>query len=324
MVWRLTWLLILTGSLLARAADPLDTPCQLDLRSTALKQALEELTGRFGLPYLLDASVTDQAAQTPVRLYAAHLTGRQALRWMARWAGLEAVLVDGTVLVARPDRLPGVWRGPTATRPRDAGFAGESQWQAPRQRQADINWIDAPLSFVARDVSARFGIDLIIHAEILKRQDLIHLQRSQLRLDHLCDVLNRHLDAEIDYLDGALWARPRSDQVATRPDQSALRPPAWAAQPRMGHYLGQPVSFDLTTAGWPAFGNLLASATGLSCRVVVPPTTSFPAWEVRGSVAEILEAGKLLGRLDYQLEPTGRQKPPVLLIQVRPVGRYPP
>ena len=57
MVRHLAWLLILAGSLEARAAAPLDAPCRLDWRSTPLKQALEELTSRLGIPYRLDASV---------------------------------------------------------------------------------------------------------------------------------------------------------------------------------------------------------------------------------------------------------------------------
>ena len=324
MVRQLAWLLILAPSLAARAAGPLDAPCRLDWRGVPLQQALGELAGRLGLPYLLDASVTDQTAQTPVRLFAVHLTGRQALRWLARWAGLEAVVVDGTVLIARPDRLPGVWRGLTPTRSPDAGPAGEPPWQAARQRQADVNWTDAPLSLVARDLAARFGIDLIFHAQILKRQELIYLHRSQLRLDHLCEVLARHFDADIDYVDGALWARPKPDRPTSRPGQGAVGRPARVAQPKLDPRLARPVVIARPAARWPALGDLLAKATGLSCRVVVPPGTAAPAWEARGSAAEILEAGKLLGRLDYQLQPPGSQKPPVLLIQVRPVGRYSP
>lgn len=324
MVRHMALLLILAGSLPVLAASPLDAPCQLDLRSTPLKQALDELTGRLGLPYLLDTSVTDEVALTPIRLFAAHLTGHQAIRWVARWAGLEAVLVEGTVFVARPDRLPGVWQGLTAMRPPDAGSGDESRWQVARQRQADINWTDAPLSFVARDVSARYGIDLIFHSEILKKQDLIHLQRSEMRLDDLCDAIKLHFDAEIAYLDGALWARRSPAHASSKPGQSVASRPAQANPPKFGHRLAHPVVVDQATAGWQDLGDLLASATGLSCRVVVPPGTAAPAWEARGSAADILEAGKLLGRLDYQLKPTSGQKTPVLLIQVRPVGRYPP
>jgi len=323
-VRQLVWLLILAPSLAARAAGPLDAPCPLDWRGVPLEQAFGELAGRLGCPYLLDASVTDQTAQTPVRLFAAHLTGRQALRWLARWVGLEAVVVDGTALIARPDRLPGVWRGLTATRSPDTGPAGKPRWQAARRRQADVHWTDAPLSLVARDLSTRFGIDLIFHAEILKRRELIYLHRSQLRLGDLCEVLARHFDADIDYVDGALWARPKPARPTSRPGHRADGCPTRAAQPKSDPRLARPVVIGRPAAGWPALSDVLATATGLSCRVVVPQGAAAPAWEARGSVGEILEAGKLLGRLDYQLQPPGSQKTPVLLIQVRPVGRYCP
>ena len=113
MVLRKGWLVISILALAAQAvaaASSLDELCPVEWRNVPLKQALEELTGRFRLPVLLDDSVTPEVARTPVRLFARHLTGRQALRWLARWAGLEAVFVDDNLLVAQPDRLPRIWR----------------------------------------------------------------------------------------------------------------------------------------------------------------------------------------------------------------------
>jgi len=318
---QLTGLLILSISSAALAADPLEAPCQLDVRSTPLKQTLDVLTARLGIPYVLDSSVTDQDAQTPVRLYADHLNGRQAIRWVTRWAELEAVLAENTFFVAQPDRLPVIWRNPVTLQSADTRSSDKEFWQAARKRQADIQWLDAPLSLVARDISARFGVDIIFHAEILKKQNLIHIQQPEMRLDDLCNVLKRHLDAEIDYLDGAVWVHPGSILAASQPAEVKVDRRIGAALPTPGEFLTRPVVIDRKMADWHTLGDTLSSVNGLNCRVVVPQGVNKPDWDAKGSATDILEAGKLLGQLDFQLKSGGSQKLPVLLIQVRPIGR---
>ena len=112
MLARKGWLLIVllaAGARFAPAAA-LDEIYPVEWRNVPFKQAVEELAGQYSLPVLFDASVTPEIAQAPVRLFARHLTGRQALKWLARWGGVEAVFVDGSLLIARPERLPRIWQ----------------------------------------------------------------------------------------------------------------------------------------------------------------------------------------------------------------------
>jgi hypothetical protein len=74
----------------------------MDWRSTPFSQAVHELAAKLNLAYVLDESVSTELAQTPVRFMADHLTGREALRWLARWVGVEAVVMGETVYSRRP------------------------------------------------------------------------------------------------------------------------------------------------------------------------------------------------------------------------------
>jgi len=324
------WLLIVLLAAGARfaSAAALDELCPVEWRNVPFKQAVEELAGQFSLPVLLDTSVTPEIAQTPVRLFARHLTGRQAIQWLARWAGVEAAFVDGSLLIARPERLPRIWRKEVAP-PASSQPAPQAPWLAIRDRSADIEWVDAPLSLVARDVSTRFGIDLIVHPEVLKAERLVNLQQTGVTLGQLGESLASQLEAGVDLVDGALWVRPRGDLAATQPGTapatSATRPaplrvsPASVASPEVAFeaLLARQVVIDPPAPDWPAFVKRLTAGVRIEVRLQVAAGAGPPDWVARGTAREILEAANLLGRLDYQLEPSGVGNVPVLLIKVR-------
>jgi len=330
MLARKGWLLIVllaAGARFAPAAA-LDEIYPVEWRNVPFKQAVEELAGQYSLPVLFDASVTPEIAQAPVRLFARHLTGRQALKWLARWGGVEAVFVDGSLLIARPERLPRIWQKEVAA---SVGSqpAPQAPWLAIRDRLADLEWVDAPLSLVARDVSTRFGIDLIIHPEVLKAEHLINLQQTGITLGQLCDSLASQLEAGVDIADGALWVRPRGDLAATQPGtqpagsttrSAALRnPPASDGFPQVSleALLARQVVIDPPVPDWATFAKRLTAGSRIDVKLQVAAGARPPDWVARGTVREILEAANLLGRLDYQIEPAGVGNGPVLLIKVR-------
>jgi len=130
------WCVLVAGLPMAGAAGSLDAPCPIDWRAVSLGQAVRELAKRVGMPYILDPSVTEEVLDRPVRLTAAHLDGRGAFRWTVRAAGMEVAFVEDTVIIARPDRLPVLWRtGPEPGEPAAAA-----------SRRATLKWVDAPLS----------------------------------------------------------------------------------------------------------------------------------------------------------------------------------
>ena len=90
----------------AGSLDALAQPCPIDWRATRLSDAIRQMSERLGVPYVVDSSVTDAILERPVRLAATHLSGRQAFRWTVRVADLDAILVNGAMLIAEPERLP--------------------------------------------------------------------------------------------------------------------------------------------------------------------------------------------------------------------------
>ncbi|MCL2329991.1 MAG: hypothetical protein FWC56_01660, partial [Phycisphaerae bacterium] len=198
------WVLILMacGSLLQEAVaqsvanklDSLDRPCSVDWVDVPLAHAMDDLADRLGLSYVLDSSVTEAMFARPIQLRAHHLTGRQAFRWTARVAGLDAIWVDGAMLVAVPERLPRTWQR-FGTDARDLLAGGEraggdgqtNQAMADRltvagARRVDFDWVDVSLGQVIRDVSAAFGVDVVFHPAITAENPLIRLRGVELNL----------------------------------------------------------------------------------------------------------------------------------------------
>lgn len=295
-------------------ASGLEGPYPIEWQGLAFEDALHELAGRLDLPYILDASVPSETAQTRIRLTAKHLDGRQALRWLARSAGLDAVVMDDSILMARPDRLPEAWRWHEGTK------GGESaNWSSLKDRTAAVDWVDAPLSVVIRDLPRLFSVDLVVHPEVLAKEILIHLQSPNSTLESVCGELAKSLDAEVGLYDGVIWARPAH---LTRPTSA----PAPAALPtiitaKTDKPLYRLLAIDRPLADWQAFKGLIARTTGFTCRLEVASGASPAKLEGRGTVGDILEGVRLLGLMSYQLQPGGENGSGTLLIQVRAANR---
>lgn len=310
----LTLSLLGTG-VATRAAGPLERPCPMDWRSTPFSQAVHELAAKLNLAYVLDESVSTELAQTPVRFMADHLTGREALRWLARWVGVEAVVMGETVYLAPPGRLPRAWEHDLLDP--SAGQIGRARWEQALTRRADITWIDAPLSLVARNISKEYGIDLILPPDVLAGHDLVQIERLQIGLEDLCEALGTALGTQLGYSDGVVTDNrhrdPQTQEAASSPAPAVAAP----AGPALPSPLAAPLAIDQPLADWLTFRARLSTATGLDCRLEGTPPGRPPFAQARGSVQEILDAASMLGVLDFQfLRPEG-QNAPFLLIQVR-------
>ena len=305
--------------LTGRAASPssLDAPCPVDWQGVPLTQAVDELADRLGLTCVLDASVSADVAGQRVRLVACHLTGRQALSWLARWAGLEVGMAETTAVLAPPGRLPAVWRRFAMSRP---ASDDDRHLAALLARRAKFGCVDAPLSLVARQVADRFNVDLIFHPDLLAEQKLIQVAPADRSLEDFCRIVADQLQAKRAYLDGAFWIhRPaREGMPATAPAQPPLNAvtPAEKTIAVARDRLLRTLVIDRPPASWPALAGQLFAATGLDCRVRSADTSAPPSFEAAGSVFEILEAGRLLKMLDYHIEPGDGRHPATLLITV--------
>jgi len=244
--------------------------------------------------------------------------------------------VDGTILLARPDRLPMIWRAgvrgpsaePSGPTPGEAVALGArwladdgARWEAAQVKRLDINWVDTPVSGVARDISNGFGIDLIVSPTIAAEQKLLQFERAQADLETVCMALGEQLGASLAYVDGALWAPPRAaggdgGRVVGLP----RRQPLPASRPAsVGAGLAGVVAVDRSVTTWPAFGERLAKASGFRCRVVVAPEADGPDVEATGPVADILEGAQMLGRLSWSLA-TEADGQPTLRVSVPSTG----
>lgn len=317
-----TWIqyLVVTTTLAAQATTrpaSLDAACPVDWRGASLAQALSELSGRLGVPCILDASVGEEAKQRRLRMTAKHLSGAEAFRWTARLAGLEAVLVDGTFLVASTDRIPAVWR----TRDQAAPGHADPRWLHARQRRATIQWIDTPPSGVAADVSAEFGLDMIFDPGLLEEPRLVCLEGGDLDLDRVLELLAGQLSVKFSFTDGALWARPAGAEGKA---SSASRPGAGPAPLSLPQASSRPVGglsawvhLDGAIESWQAFGAQIQVASGMPCSVGGLTERTYPRFQTQGPVRDVLEAARLLGWLDWRVQNGSPGNTPLLQVEVR-------
>lgn len=322
----------LAGAVSTAGAAGLEAVCPVDFAGVPLGEAVHELAVRLEVPYLVDASVSGETLSTRVRFFAAHLSGRQALRWTARSVGLDAILVRGTMLVAEPERLPVSWRAAgTADGPAAEQAGAAARWQAARARQADISWVDTPLSVVARDVSGRFGVDLIFHPDILADQDLVQLDAPAANLETIRVALEEQLKATLSFVDGAWWAEP-AVQTATQPASGPAagtphadavgQPPAPTRPPEIGgqeavapdEVLARRVRVGGPAQDWGAIGRQLGTAGGVECRID-SAGRGVLAVEAEGPLADVLEAARILENWSWTLTPPPAAGKPVLSIR---------
>ena len=327
----------------ARAAGLLDQPCPIEWRATPLGQAVQNLAERLSVPYVLDTSVTDEMLKGPVRLVAAHLTGRQAFRWTARSVGLDAVLVDGAMLIAKPDRLPLTWRAtgiaggepgqepspggnpPAADSDRSTARAANqrrSPWEQAQTRPAELTWVDAPLSRVARDISVQFGVDAVFDPIILAQEPLVRLEGTGLDWASVRKVLAEQLRATSRYDDGALWIEPAGAAGSGPAVEQAETAPAPGTPGRRMVLLARPVSIE-PGAGWKGLEQAFSRATGVACRIEHPHGVEPPSLAARGSVSEVLAAMKMLAGWTWRIDRSDAAGRRALVIVAPGPGRLP-
>lgn len=302
----------------ANDAERLDLVYPVEWRGAPLHEVLDQLSGEFRLPCVIDPAVSPDALNQRLRLFAAHLTGRQAWRWAARLSGLAAVERDGAVLVAPPATLPRLWRLNAAA---SAGSPAEQErLRTIAELRASITWIDAPLSSVARQVSNDFRLDVIFHPRILADEGLVHLEATEASLETVRTTLEEQLKAKAQIYDGALWVVPAdlADELpATQPVAQRETLPA-VDQPIAGvGPLDQFVVLDDTVTSWPGFSTRLSRAAGVACRVVGGAGEFGAAWQARGTVGEVLEAARLLGSLRWRL--VSADQGDTAAVEIRPI-----
>jgi hypothetical protein len=291
--------------------------CPILYRGTPFRTALAELADRLGVRYILDASIPAAILDEPVRMSALHLTGDQAFRWLARIGGVTAVLVDGMFLVAPDDRLPAVWRATGTSSPSQRSL-DEARLARLNTRRADIEWVDAPLSGVAEDVSGLFGVDVIFHPALLADSKLIYLKEAGVSLEAVREALARQLGARTEFYDGALWVCPADEPprwlaATSRPAETQARDTEeFRVLP-----LDAWVSVDRSASSWAALAAALGSAAGVPCSTEAAPGASYPGVEANGSVAEVLEGLRMLGLVSWNAEPGGSPNEAKLRIAVR-------
>lgn len=308
-----------------QASASLNEVCVVEYRGTFFVQALKDLAGRTGAPYILDESIDEEVRNRPIRMSASHLRGAQAFRWLARSAGVSAAFVDGTFFVADTSRLPLIWQ----SRMPEQAIRPVDQWADAGSRRATVTWTDAPLASVAKDISRLFSVDVIFHPEVLADQGLIHHRAEDASLAELVDIIADQLEAKVEFTDGAVWVfpvghaaergattAPADHDQGSRVESRISEDTGKGSSPRDGG-LNRRLRIDADVRSWSEFADRVGRASGRRCELIVPVTPDYPGIQARGSVAGILEAARLLGWLTWRVDDGQDGTAGRLIIEVR-------
>jgi len=283
--------ILLASSAYAEEVPLWQKACPVDWRGVPAQQALDDLAGRLQIPYIIAPTVKEERLQDRVRIYAAHMTGRQVFRWLARSLGLEAVLVDDMFLIAEPKGLPSPWRPAV-----EMGDLVSEASDRPGlwDRRADLAWVDVPLSRVAREVSSSYGIDIIFDSRILSEQGLIHLEGQNMSLRGVCEALEAQIGAKAALYDGCLWVIPKSAEIgpkqAISQDSGILH-----ANSQPDFFLERFVVLDRVMLGSKDWSDRWRKLCPTNIAFEFPALKSYPTIEARGCLADVLKSGELLG-----------------------------
>jgi hypothetical protein len=287
-----------TGLVLLALAIPVDEPCPVDFRGVPLGEAVAELAGRLQMPYVFDESVTAADLTEPVRMRAEYLTGLEVIIWLARLADLEGVHQQGAMFLARPARLPVSWKSANAADCRNVAGDSDSGIQL---RRARISWLDTPMSQVAADVREGFGIDVIVHPVVLKRQRLVTHEADQASVADVCQVLAAQWECDATIVDGVVWIRPVGWQKPPVPPASC---PGDTATEGPWQTLSALQSSNIAvinrgTESWKAFADCLERCN-VVCDIREDPASRYPDLVARGPVEDILEGARLIGAIRWE------------------------
>ncbi len=291
----------------------LDEPCPVDWRGTPLREALGQLSARIETPYVVDADAPPDRLAAPVRFAARYLTGRQVVRWLARYARLDAAIIEGAILIAGPDRIPAVLRAQyNAARP-----------LPPRpDRRLDIHWEETTLSRIAAEVAEAFEIDMLFDPKVLEEAPLVTASQPAADLEATCRLVTEQLHAGAAWIDGAIYVAPAGSPMtrpaepapaATKEPEGALPAPV----PASALPLRKVVSVDVSVKNWEELRARFAAAAGLPCRLGGNQSAPFPQMAAQGPMLDILESLRLAGVLSWRLAAAAGGTAPELQITLR-------
>ena len=191
----------------------------LDFRGLSVREAFEKLRNALPAHISIASEVPAELLGREVRLYAEHLSPDQSVRWIARLAGLEAVRTDSGYFVATPDHLDRLGMRPhgvesiliasTSGRAEDRCLLRlDAHQRTLLAGQGAVFWEDAPLTHVSADISRVFGMDMILHPELLAQEGLVAWEKPAATLREVCVCVADQLHASVVVQDGAIWVRP--------------------------------------------------------------------------------------------------------------------
>jgi hypothetical protein len=166
---------------------------------------------------------------------------------------------------------------------------------------------------------------VLFDPSVLDAQPLVYQESATISLEQVCAVLHEQLEAEVEYVDGALWVHrggasipvvKGNDRQDAGPTPGEPAPPGESGADRPER-LSAWVELDGGIRTWEGVARRLADATGRVCRILVTPEGEPPEVRASAPVRAVLEAGRRLGQWTYRLETDRAGEPPVLVIRVR-------
>ena len=101
---------------------------------------------------------------------------------------------------------------------------------------------------------------------------------------------------------------PRPAPAVAEEPKRAPEPPA-TPPASLEKALDKPMVLDRSVGNWQELAGRVRQAGGIGCTIQVPPASDIPWLAAEGTIREVLEAGRLLGYLTWNVDPPSAKSP---------------
>lgn len=163
----------------AKLDEKLSKIVSVNFQDTTLNKALEFFRRSTDANIILDSSAAE-LAEKRLTLVLNRVRAESGLAWTARLMGLDYIIRDEAVFLAKPDQMPVDWRGEMQERYRRMVASGQESWwtdiEARLDKPVKVAFKGDPLPMAVAFLAADSGINIVLDGHLAASDKQIRLE----------------------------------------------------------------------------------------------------------------------------------------------------
>jgi len=193
----------------------------VNFQDTTLNKAIEYFRGVTGANIILDAKATD-LSEKRLTLVLKGVRAESGLAWTARLMGLDYVVRDEAIFLAKPDDMPREWRGEMQERYRRLTSGGQAPWvadiEARLARNIKMEFRGEQLPEVVQVLAAGSGINIVLDFHLAAAQKSVRLE-GEMSVKNALNWIAKQTDVRYVVRDEVIYVADRESLAALRLEQ---------------------------------------------------------------------------------------------------------